>query len=93
MSKTNTNLWSGPLGPLRDKRVITVGSDDVLFPLGAIVQAGTTGDLVYITLEGSVELTETIATVGDFIGVAGIPVLIKEVKGTSTVTSIVVGEL
>ena len=93
MPLANPTLFPGPVGPLRQKRVVTVGSDDIEFPAGAIVQANADGDIEYRTLYGSDTLTETVAT-GDTLGVGGIPVLVKEILGAaSTVTEVVVGYL
>ena len=91
MPSPRLNKRDEPLGPLRDKRVITIGTDDFELDTGFICQAGTTGDLTYQTLEGAADQTETIATAGDSINVAGIPVVLRAVRGSSTVTSIVIG--
>ena len=91
MARPDLTLLDDPLGPLRDKRIITIGTDDFELDRGFICQAGTTGDLTYRTLDGEADLTETIATAGDSINVAGIPVVLRAVRGSSTVTSIVIG--
>ena len=96
MSTTNAGLWRGPLGPLRDKVTVTIGSADVEFPDGVIVQINlpaAAGTLVYRTLEGEDDQTEAGLAQGDSINVAGVPVVIKTIKGSSTVTSVVVGYL
>ena len=90
MAAPDLNHFDSPLGPLRDKRTVTVASADLDFPSGVIVQAATAGSLVYQTLVGTADQTETVAS-GDTINVGGIPVVIKKIDGTSTVTSVVVG--
>ena len=79
------------LGPLRDKRVVAIGADDYVNARGFVCVAGTTGSLVYRTLWGIADQTETIAAAGDGITVGGVPVILTAVRGSSTVTSIVVG--
>ena len=81
----------GVVGPLRDKYTETIGTDDFELERGFICVAATTGDITYRTLTGAVDQTETIATAGTAITVAGVPVLITAVRGSSSVTSIVVG--
>ena len=84
-----------PVGPLRDRLVIdTSGTDDYELGSGFICQVATTGTLVYRTLEGESDLTQTGLAVGDVINVAGIPVILRAIRGTgTTVTSIIVGRL
>lgn len=80
-----------PVGPLRDKFSVTIGTDDYSDPSGFICQVGTAGNITYRTLEGTADQTETGLSAGDTINVGGIPVLLSAVRGSSTVTSIVVG--
>ena len=82
-----------PLGPLRDKRLLTVGSADIDLGGGAIVQVVTAGNLTYVTLEGESQQTESSLSAGDFVNVAGVPVVLREIKGTSTVTEVIIGKL
>ena len=82
-----------PLGPLRDKRVVAIGTVDYELDTGFICQVATVGDLTYRTLDGSADLTETGLAVGAVISAAGIPVVLRAVRGSSTVTSIVIGIL
>ena len=89
----NLPLLQDPFGPLRDKITVTIGTEDYELPGGFICVAGSTGSLVYRTLIGSADQTETIAAAGDSINVAGIPVVLVAVRGASTVTSIVIGIL
>ena len=93
MSTININRSSLPLGPLRDKQVIDISSDDYINPRGFICQAVTAGDLTYRTLGGDVDQTESGLAIGDIINAGGIPVLLQSVLSTSTVTSIVIGIL
>ena len=90
MAAPDLNHFDSPLGPLRDKRTVTIAATDIEFPSGVIVQAATAGDLAYRTLVGTLDATETLA-IGDSINVAGIPVVLRVIRGTSTVTSVVVG--
>ena len=82
-----------PLGPLRDKLVVAIATDDYELDTGFICQVATVGDLTYRTLDGSADLTETGLAVGAVISAAGIPVVLRAVRGSSTVTSIVIGIL
>ena len=88
----NPSLSSGPVGPLKSKLVVAVGNDDLSYPSGIIVQVATAGDITYRPLDSNEDLTETVAR-GDTIGVGGIPVLIKIIRGSSTITSVVLGFL
>lgn len=77
-------------GPLGDKLTVTIGTDDYEPGWPFVCQAGTDGDLTYRTVDGATDQTETL-TAGDSIQVAGLPVALRAVRGTSTITSIVVG--
>ena len=83
----------GAVGPLKDKRVIDISSDDYADKRGFIVQAATAGHLEYRTLAGDANITEMGLAIGDFVNVCGVPVLCRLVSASSTVTSIVVGYL
>ena len=87
------SLLDTPVGPLRDKYSVTVGTDDIEIPQGFICQVGTAGDITYRTLAGSVDQVETALTAGTTIGIGNHPVLLRIVRGSSTVTSIIVGRL
>ena len=82
-----------PVGPLRDRLVITIGTDDYVLEQGFICQVNTAGNITYRTIEGESDQAQTGLSAGDIINVAGIPVLLSAVRGTSTVTSIIVGRL
>ena len=92
MGTPNLSKLDSPLGPLRDKFTETIGAADYELESGFICQAATAGSLIYRTLEGSADQTETVA-VGAVIGVGNVPVVLRAVRGTSSVTSIVVGRL
>ena len=90
------SFTDGPHGPLVDTWDETIGADD--FSLndksGFICHVGSAGDLVVETYKGGgIERTFTFvaADVGSGIRVDGIPVLIRKIKGTSTVTSVRIG--
>ena len=80
-------------GPLSDKQTIDISSDDYINANGFVCQVAVAGNLTYQTLHGSADQTETGLSIGDAIHVAGIPVLLKAVRASSTVTSITVGIL
>lgn len=83
-----------PLGPYRDKRTVTIAADDFELPAGFTCQVGSAGNITYRTLEGSEDQTETGLAIGDsIVGPGGIPVVLRAVRGSSTVTSIVIGIL
>ena len=82
-----------PLGPLRDKFVRSIASEDYVREAGFICQVAAAGSLTYRTLGGTADQTETGLAVGDTINVSGIPVVLQAVRSTSTVTSVVVGIL
>ena len=81
-----------PPGPYRDKRTVTIGTDDFEVHGGFTCQAGSAGNITYRTLFGSEDQTETGLSAGDsIVGPGGVPVLLSAVRGSSTVTSIVIG--
>ena len=92
MPPPNPAIMSDPVGPLRDKRVIDISSNAYEHATGFICQAVAAGSLVYRTLEGDTDLTETV-TAGQVIGVGSFPVLVSVVRANSTIGSIVVGIL
>ena len=85
--------FSTPIGPLRDKRAVTIGTDDFELPSGFICQVGSVGDITYRALFGENDQTETGLTAGTVIGIENHPVLLSVVRGSSTVTSIIIGTL
>ena len=92
MAVPNLALLDGPIGPLRDKHTVDISANDFVHEAGFICQAATAGDLTYQTLTGEVDQTEAGLAIGDTVsGPGGIPVLLKAVRASSTVTSIIVG--
>lgn len=91
MAEPDLRRLDSPLGPLRDKFSVTIATDDYEREEGFICQVGTAGDLTYRTLHGEQDQTETGLAAGASINVANVPVVLRAVRGTSTVTSIVVG--
>ena len=83
----------GPIGPVKDKLTIPIGTQDFEIPKGFICQVATAGNLTYRTLDGRSDQTETGLSVGDIINVADIPVVLRVIRGSSTVTSVVIGLL
>ena len=82
------------VGPYRDKRTIPIASDDFVRGAGFTCQAGSAGSITYRTVAGETDQTESGLSAGDtIVGPGGIPVLLEAVRGSSTVTSIVVGFL
>lgn len=92
----DARLFNSPPGPLRDMRVITVhATDDFTRPEGFICQAVEAGAVVYRTLYGTTDITQTV-TAGEVIGVGTHPVLISAVRsvaGGTRAGTIVIGTL
>ena len=82
-----------PLGPPRDKRIITIATDDFVLKTGFICQVNSAGNITYQTMEGDGNQTESNLAAGDIIAVCGVPVVLQAVRGSSTVTSILIGVL
>lgn len=85
-----------PVGPLRDMFQQTIGSDDYELPQGFICQVASnvaSQDLVVRTLEGDADITFNDIAQGTVVGISTHPVLLRAVRGSSTVTSIMVGRL
>ena len=83
-----------PLGPLRNKLFVTIGSTDYEPGFGFtchVVAPASGGSLTYRCLDGDADLTETGLAAGDFPNVAGVAVAVRIVRGSSTVTQIAVG--
>lgn len=80
-----------PLGPLRDKFSVTIGTDDFALESGFICQVGTAGDITYRTLAGLNDQTETAVTAGDIIGIGNHAVVLTHIRGSSTITSAIIG--
>ena len=75
-----------PVGPLRDKIVVTLGNDDYVLESGFICQIIGTGDVIIRYLEGEADVTETIATTGAILGVGNHPVLCHAIRHTAGTT-------
>ena len=83
-----------PFGPYRDKRTVTIGTEDFVREAGFTCQVATDGNITYRTLGGDEDEDETGLSAGDTItGPGSVPVVLSAVRGTSTVTSIVIGIL
>ena len=81
-----------PVGPYRDKRVIDISSDDYENAAGFTCQVATAGNLTYLTLHGESDQAESGLSAGEVIaGPGGVPVVLRAVRSSSTVTRIVVG--
>lgn len=91
MPTPNLNQLDLPIGPYRDKRVVTIGSDDFELASGFTCAAGADGTVDYRTLEGDEDQTETLAAGAAITGPGGIPVILRAVRGTSTAASIIIG--
>lgn len=79
------------VGPLRDKYTVDISTNDFELATGFICQVATAGNLTYQTLAGNADQSENSLAIGTAINVGGIPVILKAVRATSTVTSIVIG--
>lgn len=90
----NLETQKGPMGPLRDKYTVTIGTDDFVLDSGFICQIAapaSSGSITYRTLKGSTDQTEGSLSAGDTINVADVPVVLRAIRGSSTVTSVIVG--
>lgn len=88
----NYSDFAGPLGPYRDKRVVAIAADDFELESGFTCQVSSAGDITYRTLFGDVDLTENGLAAGDtIVGPGGVPVMIRVVRGSSSITGIVIG--
>ena len=73
-----------PVGPLRDKLTHTVGTADFEIPQGFICLVNGAGTIVYRTVGGDADQTETITgTDPIIIGVGNHPVLLSAVRGSA----------
>ena len=93
--RPNLRHDQGPIGPLRDRFAHTThATNDYEDERGFICQLGTAGDVVYRTMLGSADITESGKSAGDVISVGTIPVILTAVRslaGGTTVTSLVIG--
>lgn len=80
-------LLSQILGPFRDRRLIAA-STAYENAAGFAIQAQTAGNIVFVTLDGEDEITQNM-TAGDYVSVAGTPVLCKEIKAVSVAASLI----
>ena len=96
MSRVQAHLLDSPVGPLRDKKLVNIGTDDYVDKQGFICQIAAsagTKTLDYRTLGGSEDQSEAGLDPGAVISVGTTPVLLRAIRGTSTVTQVVVGTL
>lgn len=93
MAISNAGQFLGPIGPLKDKRVVDISTNDFEDGRGFVVQVATAGALAYRTLEGDADQSENGLAKGAIVNVAGVPVLCRALRASSTVTSVVVGYL
>ena len=92
MPAPNIELLNGPMPAFRGLLTQAVGSEDIDFPRGPVaIRALTVGNLVVVDSLGT-ELSFNGLSVGDDIaGPGGALVLVKTIRGSSTVTSVQVG--
>ena len=87
-------LYAGPLGPYRDVRAVDISAADYERAGGFTVQVTAAGSLTYRTLLGDADETTEGLSAGDSItGPGGIPVMIRAVRSSSTITGILAGIL
>ena len=80
-----------PLPAYRGKRTVTVAADDITFDPPVTVQAASTGNLTYVDSAGN-EQTESGLSAGDnIVGPGSGLVYVRTIRGSSTVTSVVIG--
>lgn len=82
-----------PIGPLRDRRDVDISSEDYVDDGGFLCEVVDAGDLTYRTFSGAADRTEAGLSAGDAIEVAGVPVVLRAARSSSTVTRIIVGKL
>ena len=87
--------YAGPLGPYRDKRVVDLsGGQSYENERGFTCQVSSAGAITYRTLFGDEDQTEAgLAAGASIVGPGGVPVVLRAVRSTSTVTGIVIGIL
>ena len=82
-----------PVGPLRDRIEVDISSRGYRNDCGFICEVLGAGSLTYRTHEGAADQTEPGMGAGDTVEVAGIPVVLRAVRSSSSVTRIAVGLL
>ena len=86
----STRRYEQPMGPLRDKRTVSIAANDFEMKSGFVAQAVEAGTLTYRTIIGETDETETV-TAGEAITVAGVPVLLRALRSSSAVNNVVIG--
>ena len=81
-----------PLGPLRDKRDVDISAAGYEDKAGFVCQAAKAGDLTYRTVAGDADQTETLEA-GGIVQACGVPVLLKAVRASAAIGSVVIGKL
>lgn len=82
----------GPVGPVRGATVVTIGTEDIEDSTGFLVQGnGAAGTIICTPLHpGSDDFTLTVtASQYPVFELAGVPVLCRRVRGTSTAASFI----
>ena len=96
MPVPNIGKIDDPVGPLRDWYDVTIGTDDYDPGFSFICQIASSvvgQDIDYRTHSGTTDQQAADVTEGAILGVGNHPGLVRIVRGTSTVTSIIVGRL
>lgn len=92
MLAPDLSIRETPFGFCRNKHTVMIGASDFDHATGFTCQVAAAGDLTYRALEGEQDVTETGLSAADVItGPGDIPVVLKSIRGTSTVTSVVIG--
>ena len=91
MPAPNIDLLSGPMPAFRGLRTQAVGSDDVVFERPVAIRALDAGNLVVVDALGTQHAFNGLSAGDSLTGPGGALVLVKTIRGASTVASVQVG--
>ena len=91
MPVPNLGLSDGSLPAFRGLRTVAVATDDIRFPAPVTVRAVSAGNLDVVDSLGREHSFDGLSAGDSVTGPGGGLVLITEIKGTSTVTSVQIG--
>lgn len=81
-----------PLGPLRNGFIQEVTTEDYIDERGFVAHALTMGMFVCVPLGSDTEISFN-AVIGSYLNSCGVPIFLKAIKSTSTVTSFMIGTI
>ena len=93
MARPDIDNSDAILNGYRGIRTVAVGNDDIEFEFPVTVRVATTGNLTYVDALGGEHTLTGLAAGADVVGPGDGLVMVRIIRGSSSVTSVIVGQM